>query len=364
LSDVFVVPGNHDVNRETIKKQATIRNAQQAVRSATPDRRDRELLDQFRDGQTGPALLAPIEAYNNFAARFNCQVYAPGKLFWHQERPLSDTMRIRFYGLTSTLLSGAGALRQEDDTRDSLYLSPYQIALDPTDGVINVVMCHHPPDWFLDHDEVDDAIRGRATVHLFGHKHRQRIHRDTSYVRLAAGAVNPDRNAPGWEPGFNLIRLEAAEDDVGMFLEVEAHLLSWQTNPDRFSPKLADDGRPFFSHRIRLRALRKVPPIKPKQSVPVPIGPTTMVDVVVPTTKDDRDGEVAMSEPQNRNLVLRFWNLASSQQREIMTRLRLLTKDEMKLPEPERYGKALLRASEQGLLDQVASEIERAEKGT
>lgn len=365
LSDVFVVPGNHDVNRDTIRRQATIRNAQRAIFSARPERRERELFVQLQDSNAGPSLFAALDAYNKFAARFNCQVYAPDKLFWHQERALGPMLRVRFYGLTSTLLSGAGAYLNEEDTRESLYLSPYQTAFDPLDGVVNVVLCHHPPDWFMDHDNVDDAINGRATLQLFGHKHRQRLHRDMAYVRFSAGAVSPDRNEPGWEPGFNFIKLDDVSDAGGLFLNVTAHLLSWQTNPDRFRPKLTDDGQQFFTHRIRLRGVphNSPPEVNPEQPAMRSGGSMVSTAGLSPSTTHRSDGEVAMSEPQTRNLVLRFWSLASSQRREIAQRLGLITEGDMKLPEPERYGRALLRANELGLLGKIADEVSRAEEG-
>lgn len=73
------------------------------------------------------------------------------------------------------------------------------------------------------------------------------------------------------------------------------------------------------------------------------------------------DAEVAMSEPATRNLVFRFWNLASSQRRDIAKKFDLISDDEMKLAEPERYGRALLRARERGLLEAVATEVARLE---
>src|ERR1700687_5427027 len=92
-------------------------------------------------------------------------------------------------------------------------LAPCKRYLDPVDGVVNAVMCHHPPDWFMDHDDIEDAVRGRAAIHFFGHKQRQRIHTDAGYVRFSSGAVNPDRYEIGWEPGYNLIELTTSEKD-------------------------------------------------------------------------------------------------------------------------------------------------------
>ncbi|WNG50497.1 metallophosphoesterase [Archangium minus] len=357
LERVFVVPGNHDVDRSVIRSNASVRNVQHAIANTQPHRRERELFEQFQDASAGRALLAPLAAYNDFAARFNCQVYPPDHLFWHQDLPLDGRTVLRLYGLTSTLLSGIGG---KDDTRLSLYLSPLQTVLDPADGVVNVVMSHHPPDWFMDQDEVDDAIRGRAAIHLFGHKHRQRCFRDESYVRFSAGAVNPERQEPGWEPGYNLIQVLTGEAGGQRYIDVEAHLLAWQTNPDMFRPKMVSQTEAIFRHRLPVHGdfAHTPPPISS-------IGSAASTEAVMLTaTAEPRavDMETAMSDERTRNLVLRFWSLASSQRREIAIRLGLIDQEELRLPEPERYGRALLRARERLLLDRVAEEIERMEK--
>jgi predicted MPP superfamily phosphohydrolase len=369
LADVLVVPGNHDVDREVIRKQAAVRNAQAAIFNAPRQRKEQELLAQFLDSQAGTSLLAPIGAYNEFAAAFSCQLYSPGKLFWLQERPLGASLKLRIYGLTSTLLSGIGVPQNNDDTRDSLYLSRLQTVLDPLDGVVNAVLVHHPPDWFVDHDEVDDAVRGRAALHFFGHKHRQRIHRDPlGYVRLAAGAVSPDPNELGWEPGYNIVELHVKNEGDATYLDVTAHIYRWQTDPDRFVAKVAEDDRPVYAHRIKLaRTRQRASPRsvdvesaeKNELAAAVVIDPPDDVEKV----SSNADEEVAMSEPGTRNLVFRFWSLTSSQRREIALRLKLIDEVELELPEPERYGRALVAASKRGLLDQVAAEVQRMEGG-
>lgn len=157
IERVFVIPGNHDVDRSLIARSPSTRNAQQAIQQAAPHHRERELRTQFTDPDTGRALLMPLAAYNDFAKLFNCQVYPPERLYWKQDLQLAGGVHLRIYGLTSTLLSGAVG---QDDTRDSLYLSPLQTVLDPIDDVVNLVLCHHPPDWFMDQDDVHDAICG------------------------------------------------------------------------------------------------------------------------------------------------------------------------------------------------------------
>lgn len=353
LERVFVVPGNHDVDRSVIVNNVSVRNAQHAIKSAAQGRRERELLEQLQDSDAGRALMAPLAAYNVFAARFNCQVYSPDRLFWQQSLPFDDQgVSLLIYGLTSTLLSGAGG---GDDTRESLYLSPLQTVLDPVDRVVNLVMCHHPPDWFIDQDDVEDAIRGRAAIHLFGHKHRQRIARDAGYARFSAGAVNPDRNEPGWEPGYNLIRLSLGETAGRRHVELEAQLLVWQTNPDMFRPRMVSATDSVFRHRLPLHELSALAQHGgPGDSSTEPASPG---EVDAPKAV-----EAPMTDQRTRNLVLRFWTLSSSQRRDIAERLGLIDQGDLQRPEPERYGRALLRAGERGLLEQVAEEVERLER--
>ena len=63
LARVFVVPGNHDVDRRVIRRSPSTRNAQRAVKQASARQRERELRTQFTNRDTGRALLAPLEAY-------------------------------------------------------------------------------------------------------------------------------------------------------------------------------------------------------------------------------------------------------------------------------------------------------------
>lgn len=355
---IFVVPGNHDIDRSIIREKPAVSNVQRAIKAASYEKREQVLLEQFRDETTGRSLFEPLAAYNDFAKLFDCQVYTPDRLCWQQNIPLEKGIHLRLHGLTSTLLSGA--VREsggQDDIKGSLYLSPLQTVLDPIEGVINLAMAHHPPDWFADCDDVDDAIQGRAALHLFGHKHRQRVQCANQYMRFGAGAVNPDRQKLGWDPGYNLINLEVLDGEENkMSLKIEAHILKWQTNPDRYVPKLTTEDEDIFHHTIRLQScsrVRNVVPPAAKRVQSIPLENDVQAEVAA---------EVVMNNQSTRNLVMRFWNLSSSQRREISLQLGLIVDDDMSIPEPERYGRALLRAGEQGLLEQLGNEIEHRER--
>jgi hypothetical protein len=205
----------------------------------------------------------------------------------------------------------------------------------------------------MDQDDIHDAFCARAAIHLFGHKHRQRVAQDADYIRFDAGAVNPDRNENGWQPGYNLIDVRVTGAGPDRALEIEAHLLQWQSNPEQYRPVLTRQGEPVVRHRISI-------PARPKRIEPrgEALGPVQAKYEAPPA---DADVEAAMSHASTRNLVFRFWNLTVSQRRDIALRLKLIDRDELGLPEPERDGRALLRAGERGQVEALAHEIAQVE---
>jgi hypothetical protein len=90
----------------------------------------------------------------------------------------------------------------------------------------------------MDQDEIEDRINARASIHLFGHKHRQRATLEQSYVRIYAAAVNPERYQAEFEQGYNLIELHVRGKGVDRVLDIEAHLRHWQKNPDLYRSRL------------------------------------------------------------------------------------------------------------------------------
>ncbi|MFH0022924.1 metallophosphoesterase [Pseudomonas fluorescens] len=352
---IFVVPGNHDVDRSVIRKSVQIQNVQHAIASASLADREWKLKQQLQDETSGQLLFESHSAYNDFAAPFNCQIW-PAKPFWHQDIPLKEGVKLRLYGLTSTLLSGRDG---NDDKERGLYLSPLQTVLDPVPNTLNLVLCHHPIDWLEDGDAVDDALNARAAFHVFGHKHKQRLQMDPSYVRFAAAAVNPSRREQPYFPGYNLIQLGVEGAGAERRVSVEIYQRRMQDNPERFVAIQTAQGKDFFATTILLPEEADLPvantePPIAKVFADEPLGKSV-------ASQEAQDAEATMGEEDTRDLLYRFWNLTSSQRRDVMILLGLLTKNEMKLPEPERYGRALIRAAERNILDQVAAEVAKRE---
>lgn len=340
---IWVVPGNHDVNRKSCEDAPTM-NVHAMIATAGDESREWMLKKQLAHNDTGQALFHGHVAYNDFARNMNCQVY-PGHLYWKQERDLGPGVKIRIHGLTSTLLSGRNGKK---DVRGELYLSGFQTTLDPAPNVVNLVICHHPPDWLLDGDDVDDMLNARAMFQVFGHKHRQRILEGKTNVRWSAGSVNPSRSEKAFEPGYNIIELEVAGTGAGRRIDVRSHLYTFQSNPEAFHPIRTTDGDDVFRHSIPFPA--EAERVAAAESAVV-VAEAVVTEQAVVTVSTD--AEASMGDRRTRHLVDRFWDLDASDRREIALELGLITRDEVQLPEAQRYGVALIRASERNLLDRL-----------
>jgi predicted MPP superfamily phosphohydrolase len=246
---IYVVPGNHDVDRGICGKSRSVANAQEMIAQAGRHVRERTLRDQLRDVETGRALFLPLEAYNKFAAKFACNIF-PEQPFWRHDLELGNGVTLAMYGLTSTLLSGLG---NRDVEPGKLYLSPLQTVLNPDPNKINLVLCHHPPSWFLDKDQVNDDVNNRAALQLFGHKHKQRCTREQEYIRFSAGAVNPDRYEPDWCPGYNIIDLKVDGAGAGRGLQIRTNVRHLQRVPEMFTALQTAGGEAVWNHRIPCR---------------------------------------------------------------------------------------------------------------
>jgi hypothetical protein len=301
------------------------------------------------------ALFAPLGAYNEFAKVFSCQVY-PTNVFWTKSLELAVGVQLRIFGLTSTILSGKGVPRGIPDDERSLYLGRIQTVLDPIEDVVNLVMCHHPPEWLIDRDRVNDQINGRAPIQLFGHKHAGRITMDSSYLRIGAGAVNPDENELEWRPTYNFIRLDVGGEGADRKLLTETHIMEWQTNPEGYRPRWSGAGQ-SYKHPIAFPEKRKYVRVTYAELNEQP----KAAEISAPIPREV-EVEAAMASPDTRRLILRFWNLTSSQRRQVVTKLKLLEEGEIALPEPERYGRALQRAGQRDQLDLLANEITSKER--
>lgn len=365
-SGILTVPGNHDVNRSVCATVA-VSNAQEAIaKEVGLIDRDWQMARQLGDCQTGEALFKPLEAYNDFAAQFGCSIF-PAHPFWEKDLKLSDGVTLRVFGLTSVLISGLG---DRDSAPGRLFLGSAQAVLNPVEDLMNVVLSHHPPSWFSDSSSAENIINARAPLQFFGHEHDQRCLRPPEFFRFLAGAVNPAREEPRWNPGYNLVDLHVDGKGQKRGVEVRARLRHFQQAPNElFVPLLTQEREEIWRLRLRLPQMPSfVAGLAEMKVVAPPHGETkvasavhTAVEGFAAEVRPKPPTEAEVTEPSTDNLIFRFWQLSGSQMRDIALELGLITKADLQVPPHERYHNALNVAKQKGLLVELAKQIEKHE---
>lgn len=227
--NVWVVPGNHDVDRNVVNSSATIRTFHKAARASEPGDIDRLLADFIMKDATREIYFTPLADYNRFADQYDCGL-SPDRPFWEHPLPLNDGSTLLLRGMNSALVS------DDQDAPSQLILGEVQTNIHRDDGVVVLTLCHHPPSWMLDHDSVEQALSAKATVQLFGHRHAAGVQIINGCLRVHAGATQPSRTEAPWQPHYNVIDLTVLDANGSRQLEVVLRPRSWDDSERAFVP--------------------------------------------------------------------------------------------------------------------------------
>jgi hypothetical protein len=351
--NVFVVPGNHDVNRSTCRDMM-VNAVREQVLSRAGEYRERAFVDTLNHKDSGPLLIKPMEAYNKFAARYACDI-SPKKPFWSEELYIDkeNGAKVILNGITTTFFSG------EADAPGKLFLGNIQTNFRKKDGAIHLSMMHHPHDWFQNPDEIDDALNNGAAIQLLGHKHRGRWQPGDESVRISAEAFHPDKTEDACEPGYNIIDLSLTEDSSGdSVVMVTGHIRVLQNSPYIFRGKVTKGGKEEFKTQIPI-------------TLPTPVKSNTTEAEPTPEANDALTSDILVSdvlesettpELSSREIVFRFWELKSSQRMKIFNDLELLSDDDFGLPETERFHIAFKNVKSNKKIESLIEQIEAMER--
>jgi len=344
VENVYVVPGNHDINRNTGDK-FNVKAVRNEILNSDGEARVGTFLNALRDQDASDALIEPFAAYNEFSAQYECSI-SPNKPYWQHSIHFCPKYKLILNGLTSTFFSGS------NDAKANLYMGEFQANLHVNNGEVNLAMFHHPYDWLEDGDDIDDYLSNRSQIRLVGHKHRQRAVSDHNGVLFSAAAANPERNEQGYEPGYNILDLSITEKDDSAILSVEAHLRILQGTPEIFLPKMKTAKKDVWEYQFEI-PLSKVE-VEEKSE------PNFVVKEIIREKIGEEDTTLDQ-ESNNRRLVYRFWNIAESARRDIVGQLNLLDEDEKVLHRLIKYEIALANVLKLGLKDKFIELIEAAE---
>lgn len=251
---VWMVPGNHDIDRSIVERSPALQAFRREVRACPRDEID-DVLRRWMTSTEATLLFAPLAAYNDFAAAFGCRVGAENP-FWERPFLLNDGSTLRLRGMTSVL----GSDGSDSDESNRLVIGSMQWGQMSASGTTTLVMCHHPPEWIRDAQAFDDALPPSAPVQIFGHMHRQRVRTLNNSLRLFSGAAQPDRSEKGWHPLFNLLTLSVDGAGNDRRLRVGVEMRTWAEEAQAFVDAPVGDARSSGSRTFEFALEEWYPP--------------------------------------------------------------------------------------------------------
>ncbi len=351
--DVWCVPGNHDVDRSVYEKSRLLRDMHDHLRPGDPEDIDECIAGYLRDEIAGPLLFKPLERYNEFAAKFRCTSH-PNPLAWQHDLMLNDGSTLRLHGINSTLASDP----TDNNAARRVVAGTIQVRPQQTPGVVYLAMCHHPPDWLLDYDNVMRSLNARVRIQLFGHKHLQTIDVVNSCLRIGAGAVHPSRREKNWLPRYNWLAVSVRTNDDDRQLEIKVHPRVWADAQAKYvADYAACEGS---DHRLFTFELEKW---KPSVSTKPQVNPDSKSEAApAPATQDASPVGKTMVEMNltdaARTLTYRFLALAHIIRLQIAQSLGLYENEDEGLLDAVLFDRVFERAKTRGKLEQLWNNVE------
>lgn len=342
--NVWLVPGNHDIDRDAIRRSPILQEIQRTIRSAPAGEIDFYIRKYVIEEKTAPELLyGPLKNFLSFASIYSCD-HKPNQPIWTDDLFLNDGSTLRLVGFNSTLVSN----EHDDDGANKLVLGGAQLQLPATSGLEYLTLCHHPPQWLRDQDFVESKLRERARLQLFGHKHVQvceEINRKS--VRLTAGAMHPDQREPDWIPRYNVISLSVERRDGVRYLNIRIYPRIWNKQDHRFQAEFTAKGEEFRLFALELEDW--TPPAPPAKQAPKPSN-----TIPAPTAP-----EISQMNP-SRRLTYRFLTLPFTRQIEVAQELGLFEASDKGLQDTELFRQFFARARKRNLLAKLEQAVEQA----
>jgi hypothetical protein len=184
LRDLFLVPGNHDVDRDEILPEQT-----EWLRH--PDRQQHEILAAMRDEKKQWRVwMDRLVNYRNFLTSYGLLHLTPDDphLVWADAREIHGS-RIGIIGLNS-----AWSCANNEDKAKLWFGTDWQIArvkqiMGPVDFAFALI--HHPGNWFTEREDpaAMRRLRQEFPIVLHGHEHQEWVEADAEgRLVLSAGA--------------------------------------------------------------------------------------------------------------------------------------------------------------------------------
>lgn len=220
-SNVLVVPGNHDTNRNVIEKSKHQALLHSHIKGLNADEAD-DFFGDLYENKDLDLLKRPFENFCEFANQYGC-VPKDDDLSWELLHEDFGNYIICFRGCNSALLADQG----DDDLPNRMLVSRLQRYINKQEGLIYILLCHHPVDCLIDKDETRRVFNKKVELQLYGHNHKFHIEPETNSLIIHAGAVHPDNNEDDYNPCYNIIDLDIKNEKGIDFLQVKVWIREW-----------------------------------------------------------------------------------------------------------------------------------------
>lgn len=227
--NVFIVPGNHDKNwyappqltRELIN------------RHVCEEREYDELLAGWLQNslRTATMMFTPYKDYVLFAKDYGCaeplmlrlnEATVDGndnysecddKLHWTEELAVINGYTLQLYGLNSGLYSDKYDYDVSEKRKNGHKMVLPKLAYNVArmqDGVVNILMMHHPAPYMHDGDKLKTELDKLYHVQFFGHVHIANSDNNDNRIHIFSGALQPDEMGTGknYRPIYNIIEID------------------------------------------------------------------------------------------------------------------------------------------------------------
>lgn len=311
-TDVHVVPGNHDIDREKISGSAEWMLAE--IQKKGEDALDKILSDE-RDCEV---LYDRLGDYRAFAEGYGCPLdlsgghAGDGYVF-----SIGLEQKARFLGLNSALACSA------DDKEGQLILGAKQRVLCERAGEVMIVLCHHPLNWLNDAVDAWKYLRRSASVFISGHEHEPSVtlnsevgHSDI--LLIAAGATVPPKAEGPYNFAYNFLEFGWNTDED--CLAVSIYSRCWDDERKMFGP---DKARKDLESGQFL-----VKPHGKEIKLPETVSAQVQTVLAEPAEEAPKEGALLEMADISASITLRFFrDLSADQRRQILVENGILPSD-------------------------------------
>jgi hypothetical protein len=245
---VFLVPGNHDVDR---RKTAMLANPLGSITS------EDDLKRLMENSEERGLILSPLRSYQNFLESYfgssGNRTFGP---FGTTEAIVGEEP-LRILCLNTSWLSGFSCDSKGviDDCRH-LAVSEFQLRnLLSEIPSFTIALMHHPLDWLIEFDQlaIEDLLTRSCPVILRGHLHRPNAFATQSLagesITIPAGAVFDRRRGADSPNSYNVAQFNFETRTLSVFFRrYNDRREEWQKDIESTGEGL--DGRADFSFKV------------------------------------------------------------------------------------------------------------------